>query len=168
MLQTERLILRQPGASDLKHWQPFFVSDRALFIGGGPGQDEGRGWRAFAAKIGHWELNGCGPFVMELRDTGQPIGSVGPWYPAGWPEKELSWSVWSPAHEGSGYAVEAVRRVRAHVFDDLGWTTAVSYVAQENTRSIALSERLGCARDMDAAVPDGWTTFVYRHSNEAG
>ena len=168
MLQTERLVLRKPRASDLEHWQTFFVSDRAVFVGGGPEQDEERGWRAFAGIIGHWELNGCGPFVMELRDTAQPIGSVGPWYPAGWLEKELSWSIWSQAHEGAGYALEAVRRVRSHVFDDLGWTTAVSYIAPDNKRSLALAERLGCAHDADAAVPDGWTTFVYRHSNEAG
>ncbi len=167
MLQTDRLILRQPRRDDLQTWQAFFISDRAVFVGGGSDQDEGRGWRAFAGIIGHWELNGCGPFVMELRETGQPVGSVGPWYPAGWPEKEMSWSIWSQAHEGAGYALEAVRRVRTHVFEDLGWSTAVSYVAADNERSIALAERLGCTRDANAPVPEDWNVIIFRHHKQA-
>lgn len=161
VLRTERLILRRPQVDDLNAWQTFFVSNRAVFIGGGPSKDEELGWRAFATLLGHWRLNKCGPLVVVLAD--KPIGAVGPWYPAGWPEKELSWSIWSAEHEGFGFAEEAARRVREHVFADLRWPTAVSYIARENGRSIALAERLGCVHDKRARAPDGDPSLVYRH-----
>ena len=163
LLETERLILRRPRADDLSAWQRFFLSDRAIHVGGGSEADEGVAWRAFASIIGHWTLNGCGPFVLDLRETGKPVGSVGPWYPGGWPERELGWNIWEAELEGGGYAWEAVVRIRRHVFDDLGWKKAVSYIDPENKRSIALAEGLGCILDAEAAIPDGYPVLVYRH-----
>lgn len=164
MLQTERLCLRKPEPGDLESWQTFFLSDRGVFVGGGLDKDEGVGWRAFASLFGHWELRGFGPFVLTLRPSGEAVGTVGPWYPAGWPEQELGWTIWSPHHEGRGYAAEAAREVRYHVFSDLGWTTAVSYIAHDNDRSIALAKRLSCRLDADARTPRNEPALVYRHS----
>lgn len=92
-----------------------------------------------------------------------PVGSVGPWYPGGWPERELGWNIWEADLEGGGYAREAAVRIRRHVFDDLGWKTAVSYIDPENNRSIALAEGLSCNFDAEAATPDGYPVLVYRH-----
>lgn len=164
MLETERLILRRPEATDLQAWQAFFLSDRGVHIGGGPTKDEGVGWRAFASLLGHWEIHGWGPFTVLLARSGEAIGEVGPWYPAGWPEKEISWTLWSAAHEGCGYAAEAALKVRAHVAVDLGWTTAVSYVARDNARSIALAKRLACVLDADAPTPRNEPALVFRHA----
>ncbi|MEM9010501.1 MAG: GNAT family N-acetyltransferase [Pseudomonadota bacterium] len=163
-LETERLILRGPLAADLPAWLAFFLSARAIYVGGGPRIDEGRAWRAFATIIGHWTINGCGPFVLEDRASGRALGSAGPWYPALWPEKELGWTIWRPEAEGQGLAHEAVVALRARTYRDLGWPTAVSYIDARNTRSIALAERLGAVRDTTAeAPPDDDPTLVYRH-----
>ena len=46
-----------PGFRDL------IMSDRGRFIGG-PLEDEGRAWRAFASIIGHWHMRGRGTFTI--------------------------------------------------------------------------------------------------------
>ena len=163
LLTTERLVLRRPDPADIPAWSAFFCSGRARYIGGGEEAGAGRAWRAFAALIGHWVIRGCGTFVLTRHDEDTPLGNVGPWYPGDWPEREIGWTIWSPDAEGRGYAFEAAAAIRDHVFRNLGWTTAVSYIDPANVRSIALAERLGAVRDTGAAKP-GEDTLVYRHS----
>lgn len=153
VLETARLILRAPQASDFEVFAPFVTSDRARFIGGGADKDIGHAWRVLAILAGHWHLRGYGTFVAEEKTAGRPIGSMGPWYPGNWPEQELGWTIWTPEAEGTGLAHEAVLRVRRHAYDDLGWTTAVSYIDTNNPRSEALAQRLGCVIDPEARQP---------------
>ena len=56
----------------------------------------------------------------------------------------------------------AAEAARTHVFETLGWDTAVSYIDPQNARSIALAERLGAVRDDSAARPHP-DDLVYRH-----
>lgn len=159
ILQTERLILRRPQADDYPAHADFFASDRAEFVGG---RSEGvRGWMMFAGEIGHWDIHGYGMFTAVLKDTGAPVGLVGPFFPPQWPEREVGWLVWDGA-EGKGIAHEAASAALSHVFTDLGWDTGVSYINLGNTRSIALAERLGAARDDTAERPFD-DVLVYRH-----
>lgn len=161
VLETDRLILRAPGPQDWPAWRAMMASERSRFIGGP--MDEEQAWRAFGHVIGHWALRGFGMFVFTARGTDSAIGSAGPWFPAGWPEREIGWSVWSAEAEGRGYAFEAVQSARAHAYDILGWDTAVSYIAPENSRSIALAKRLGAQRDHRASGPGDTPCLVYRH-----
>lgn len=153
VLETERLILRAPQASDFDALRPFITSDRARFVGGGADKDIGHAWRVLAIFAGHWHLRGFGNFVAEHRAEGRPIGSVGPWFPGDWPEQELGWTIWDAADEGRGYAHEAVVAIRRHAYADLSWSTAVSYIDPRNDRSRALAQRLGCALDPAAPRP---------------
>ncbi|WP_424973161.1 GNAT family N-acetyltransferase [Dinoroseobacter sp. S76] len=162
MLETDRLTLRRPEPADLAGWTSFFTSERARFVGGGDGKTD-LAWRVFAIFLGHWSLHQTGPFVVCRKDTGDAIGTAGPWYPSGWPEKELTWSIWSPEAEGQGFASEAVVSLRDHVLGDLNWPRAVSYIDPENTISIRLAERIGCVLDVNAVAPDDDPTLVYVH-----
>lgn len=153
VVTTERLILRAPQASDFAAIAPFLTSDRARFVGGGADKTIGDAWRMLAVFAGHWQLRGFGVFVAEHRTEGRPVASIGPWFPGDWPEAELGWSVWDAADEGKGYAREAVIAVRRHVYADLGWPGAVSYIDPRNDRSRALAQRLGCTQDRDAPRP---------------
>lgn len=176
VLETDRLVLRAPGPQDWPAWRAMIGSERASFIGG-PVWD-GKAWRAFGHIIGHWVMRGYGSFVFTRRGDDLALGMTGPWYPAGWPEQELGWSVWHSDIEGQGLAFEAAAAARAHAFHHLGWQTAVSYIHPDNARSIALAERLGAVRDRDAAVPEdsepeasedaGQRTLVYRHPAPEG
>ncbi|MEM6637069.1 MAG: GNAT family N-acetyltransferase [Pseudomonadota bacterium] len=162
VLETERLLLRAPQAGDYPAWRDFLCSARGNFVGGGSDVDVGRAWRAFSAITGHWTLRGFGMFVFSDRGSGQPLGACGPWYPEDWPEREIGWSVWHPSSEGNGYAQEAARAVLSHVFSDLGWATAVSYIDAANIRSQNLARRLGAALDRTASRPDP-DDLVFRH-----
>ncbi|WP_224813631.1 GNAT family N-acetyltransferase [Hasllibacter sp. MH4015] len=161
-LETERLILRAPEARDLDALAPFVMSDRASFVGGGSDADRGDAWRVLATLSGHWHLRGYGVYVIVPKGSDTAIGSMGPWNPEGWPEPELSWTIWDAAAEGQGFAFEAMIEIRRYVYDVLGWDTAVSYIDPANTRSIALAERMGCVIDEGANGP-GAESLVYRH-----
>ena len=164
VIETERLILRAPDARDLAPWTAFFLDDRSHFIRSRVEQSEAMAWRIFASVCGHWTLNGCGVFVFARKDAlDAPIGYAGPWRPHGWPEPEIGWTVWSEADEGKGYVREAATAARAHAYDALGWTTAVSYIDARNTRSVRLAERLGARPDWDAETPRGDQCVVFRH-----
>ncbi len=165
VLETERLVLRGPQASDYPAFGGFYDTDRSRFVGG-PMQPR-NAWRHFATEIGHWAMRGFGMWTVTLKDTGAPVGLVGCWYPIDWPERELGWILY-PEAEGKGIGHEAATAARAHAFGPLGWETAVSYIEPENVRSIALADRLGARRDDTAErlaiAPD---CLVYRHTKGA-
>lgn len=162
VLETERLVLRAPAARDWEYFNAFLASDRGRFVRSGDYSEE-QSWRAFGHVIGHWVLRGFGTFIFTLKDNDRALGMCGPWRPVGWPENELGWAVWAPEAEGHGFAHEAALAARDHAFDVLGWDTAVSYIAPDNARSIALAKRLGAAPDAEAAFPGAGPCLVYRH-----
>lgn len=165
IIETPRLILRAPTPDDLRPWMAFFMTERGRWHGCGPEGGVGRAWRATATLLGHWQIHGYGPLVFVRKSDGKPIGSVGPWFPADWPEPEMSWTVWDETAEGKGYAFEAATAVLDHLFNDLGWTSSPSYIDPQNPRSIALAKRLGATLDPDAPTPTRFEghELVYRH-----
>lgn len=168
VLETERLTLRAPQGDDWPHWRAFHESERGAMIGGGPAQPAGQSWRAFGHVIGHWAMRGFGMFIATRKNDPTPLGLIGPWFPEGWPEREIGWSIWLPSAEGKGFAHEAAAAARGFAFATLGWNGAVSYIRPANLRSIALAERLGATLDGRAAAPGGIADgLVYRHRKEA-
>ncbi|CUI46856.1 GNAT family N-acetyltransferase [Cognatishimia activa] len=164
-IRTDRLILRKPDASDLDAVLAFFQSERAEYVGGP--YTLGKAWRQFAAEVGHWDLLGYGMWSVTTKDTGETLGLVGPWTPADWPETEIGWFMFENA-EGKGYAFEAAQAAVNHAYETLGWDTAVSYIDKDNTRSIALAERLGASFDPNAPQPKpDMPCLVYRHPRPA-
>ena len=161
VLETERLILRPPALGDEQAFIDYYTSERSKYTGG-PVPIH-RASVFFFAELGHWQARGYGLWAVTDRNTGDLLGRVGPFFPVGWPEQELGWIVY-PQAEGKGIAQEAAIAARTHVFSELGWKTAVSYIAPENARSIALAERLGATLDTDAKQPKADTPcLVYRH-----
>jgi RimJ/RimL family protein N-acetyltransferase len=156
VLETERLILRAPVLGDFDTMATFAGSDRAAYVGGSIRR--ALAWRAFCHMTGHWVHRGFGPFVFCDRTTGAPLGWSGPWFPEAWPEPEIGWTLWVAQAEGKGYAFEAATATRAFAYDVLGWSTAISLIHIDNTRSAALARRMGCA-------PDG--TFVHEQFGES-
>ena len=165
VLDTARLRLRAPVPEDWPTYRDFALSDRARYVRP-PDVDAERAWRMFAGMIGHWVLRGWGSFVFTLKANDRPLGMVGPWFPEGWPEREILWMIWDSAAEGKGYVTEAVTATLGHAFGALGWETAVSYIDPANTASIRLAERLGAQPDPGAPtsrLAESPTLIVYRH-----
>lgn len=160
-LLSERLTLRAPCLDDFEAIAAFRASDRARFVGGPftPAQS----WQYLAAMIGHWDLRGYGRWV--IAETGAEdvaLGLVGPLFPIDWPEPEIAWTVFEAA-EGKGYAFEAARLARDYAYQTLEWTTAASFVNANNTRSIALAEKLGCKPEGSFQHGIYGTMNIWRH-----
>ena len=159
-LETERLTLRAPAERDFEAYAAFNASPRAAGVGGP--FDRRMASLRFMALIGHWHLRGYGRWLVADRDTGAALGVVGLFFPDGWPEPEIAWSVFDHA-EGRGIAAEAARAARGYAYDTLGWRTAISVVLPDHARSLALARRLGCRPDGSFEHPDFGTMDIWRH-----
>ncbi|WP_111734924.1 GNAT family N-acetyltransferase [Roseovarius amoyensis] len=159
VIETRRLVLRGPEPQDYPDFKATFASYRSRFMGGPLNAYET--WMLYAAEIGHWAIRGYGMWMIHERDTQETCGMAGGWFPAKWPEREIAWIIW-PEKTGKGYALEATHAVRKYLYEKLGWDGAVSYIDPKNLDSIRLAERLGAAKDPNAANIDG-NDAVYRH-----
>jgi RimJ/RimL family protein N-acetyltransferase len=152
VLETERLILRVPEASDLDGWAVMNADAETMhFIGGVRSRAET--WRMLCTMRGAWDIKGFAMFSVIERATGAWVGRLGPWEPEGWPGKEVGWCV-APQFAGKGYAYEAVVATMDYVFDVLGWLDVIHTIDPANTRSIALAQRLGSTNLGPTRLPE--------------
>lgn len=160
-VETERLRLRAPEWSDFDAFAAFRMSDRTAHLGGPCTRTQA--FDKLGEIIGHWHLRGYGRWMVADKNTNEPIGVVGCFFPDDWPEPEIAWSVFEGA-EGKGIAQEAARATLKFAYTALGWTTAISCTTPENTRSQALALRLGATREDDFKTRDGMVLQVFRHA----
>ncbi|MEM7641459.1 MAG: GNAT family N-acetyltransferase [Pseudomonadota bacterium] len=163
VLTTERLTLRPPKVTDWPAYAAFMETDAARFFAGH--RNPTAAWRSFGAVIWNWLHRGFGPWAVTEDGEGS-IALVGPKWPEGWPAPEITWIAYAPA-VGRGIAAEAARAARRDAYERLGWTEAVSYIEDANTRSIALAQRLGCHLDAEAPTPGG-PVRAWRHPGPEG
>lgn len=166
-LETERLVLRAPSRADFEGYAEVMASPRAAFMFGTLSRQQA--WTFFASDVASWVIDGFGCWTAVDKQDGTPRVYLGFTKPNNFPELELGWMTTAQA-EGKGYAFEAAKAAQGWGFEALGAETFVSYITPENTRSIALAERLGAVRDLDASRPEGETaqdTSVYRHRRAA-
>lgn len=164
-LTTARLTLRAFEADDFDTFAAFYAAERSRFVGGIKTRAEA--WRQFALEFGHWHLHGYGNFAVTETATGKLAGYAGPWNPEGWPEPELGWSLFE-GFEGKGYATEAALAVRNWVYDDLGWTTAISLVDPGNAASAKVCTRMGAWHEKDITHEMFGQIQIWRHPAPEG
>lgn len=158
VLETGRLILREPREADFVAALAFNDSPRNVFVGG---PLERRWiWRGILANIGHWALRGYGFFSVDTRD-GDFIGRVGVIFHDGWDEPELGWHLFD-GFEGKGYALEAALAARADYHARISNHPPISYIDPANPKSEALAKRLGAVPEREAVFHDHAIT-VWRH-----
>lgn len=155
-----RLRYRAPRLDDLDAYAEFRGSERAAGVGGPFSRSSAFG--ALCALIGHWQVRGFGRWMIADPETDMPLGVVGPFYPEGWPEPEIAWSVFAEA-EGKGLAFEAAQFARRHAYKMLGWETVISCTTPANARSIALAKRMGCQRDGEFVHEEAGPLLIWRH-----
>lgn len=159
-LTTDRLTLGPLSEGHFDGFAAFYADARSSFVGGPMEAD--RAWRALATEIGHWTLRGYGRFAVTETATGAFVGVIGPWNPLGWPEPEIGWDLMN-GFEGQGYATEAARAARQWAYDQLGWPTAISLVADGNDASARVAERLGAHHETDFVHAMFGPMSVWRH-----
>lgn len=141
VLETERLQLRPPQAEDFDPLCELMADEvTTRYIGGV--QSPPLAWRSLCGIVGHWQLRGYGFFSVIEKETGQWLGRIGPWYPHGWPQPEIGWTL-NRASWGKGYATEAGVACMDHVFDTLGWDSVIHLIHAENHGSQGVARRLG-------------------------
>ncbi len=164
VLETERLILRGPKIEDFEAEAAFFATERSAHVGGP--LDRIDAWTNFTARAGHWTIRGYGFWSLEERATGRYLGRVGLFYPEGWPEEELGWTMMADG-EGRGLAFEAALAARRYAYRELAWPTVMSLIKPENARSIALAERLGARFETHFEHARYGRMAIYRHPSPA-
>jgi RimJ/RimL family protein N-acetyltransferase len=161
VIETERLLLRPPNASDLPAWIAFLSDAEVTRFLGGP-QDEAGAWRNLCLFTGAWTIQGYSNFSVLEKATGRWIGRAGAWFPPGWPGREIGWAfrreVW-----GQGYATEAATACLVWAFETLGWAEAIHVIHPENAASIAVATKMGAVLK---AAETTEKNLIYRSSKE--
>jgi RimJ/RimL family protein N-acetyltransferase len=154
-LETDRLILRRWKPEDFEPYAAMMADPEVMRYLGADGMPLSRfaAWQAFCATLGHWELRGFGLFAVVERASGEVIGRIGPWYPEGWPEFEIGWTLRSQSW-GKGYATEAVQACLTYAFTVLGRSRIVSLITPENASSIRVAQRVGEQFEGEITLPD--------------
>lgn len=141
VLETARLILRSPTGADFDAFAAMMEDgEHVRFVGGR--LERPSAWRVWCTIAGAWMVRGYSMFSVIEKATGQWVGRIGPWYPEGWPGREVGWGL-SPAATGKGYGVEAAGACLDYVFDELGWDDVIHIIDPQNQPSINLAQRLG-------------------------
>lgn len=162
-LRTDRLRLRPFRRGDLDAYAAMCADAEVMrFIGsGGPIGRDGA-WRQMAMFLGEWQLNGHGMWAVERLADAKLVGRVGFIDPVGWPGCELGWLLAREAW-GHGYALEASRAALACGREAFGIDSPISLIRPDNTRSIALAERLGAGLEREIEFLGG-VAQVWRHA----
>jgi RimJ/RimL family protein N-acetyltransferase len=160
-VETERLVMRRPVEADVEGLLPLFDAEVVRYLDGRvPDADDM--WRAVATWIGHWEMRGYGMTTWIEKETGSIVGRGGLWYPRGWPQLEVGWTVgrdwW-----GRGYAREAGAAALALAWTHLDPPWVCSVIHPDNARSLAVARALGALRPPEQQVLRGQPVEVWRY-----
>jgi RimJ/RimL family protein N-acetyltransferase len=168
ILETERLILRRPEAQDFDNWAEFCADPASMrFLGGEMAR--GAAWRNMIMFSGAWLIQGFGYFSVIEKATGEWVGRVGPWFPDGWPDREVGWGILR-SRTGRGYAAEAATAALDYAFDALGWERVIHVIHPENTPSQGVARSLGSTLLGPVALPaplEAWPSEAWGQTREA-
>jgi len=160
-LETERLLLRQWRDSDLDAYAELLADPTVMrFLGDGSTAGRNEAWRHMALHAGAWSLRGFSHWAVELRETGEFIGRLGPWFPEGWPGLEIGWVI-APRHQGRGYATEGARVALRVAHERLG-AQVMSLIRPGNEPSAAVARKLGGTLDRTIEFMSA-ATLVYAY-----
>ena len=144
VLETERLTLRHATTADDRFIFEL-VNDPAFIRNIGD-----RGVRTLAdaeryvldGPIASYEKFGFGMYVVEVRESGTPIGLCG-FVKRDWlPDVDIGFA-FLPQYRSQGYARESASAVRRYGHEVLGLTRIVAIVSSANADSIRLLEKIG-------------------------
>ena len=160
VIETERLVLREPNADDFPVYAKFFADAEASTAYGGPLPSE-KAWRVLATDIGHWALRGYGRWAVIVKSSGKMIGGCGLWWPEGYPRSELTWWI-IPEARKRGYAREASRAAIKFGYETLGWSLVETHMNDDNIPARRLAESLGGEVIAREKFPDGLTRDIFK------
>lgn len=144
MIETERLLLRVPGAADRATLHGWYADPRVM-ADLGPVMDEAAADATIARHHGY-RAEGLGFWLVERKQDSAPIGYCGlkpgnPLTPlAG--ELEIGW-LFDPTYWGQGYASEAAAASLTWAWANRAERRVVAITARLNPKSQRVMERIG-------------------------
>jgi RimJ/RimL family protein N-acetyltransferase len=156
-LDTERLVLREYRRDDFDAFAAHLADPiSAAHLGV---SDREAAWRYFTSHTGMWRIDGAGWWAVELRGSGQQVGSVGAFFRESTHSIEIGWNTYREFW-GHGYAREAAQAALAWAFGTRGEPRAHAVIAPANASSIQVATKLGMAFEGET-VSQGKTVGVY-------
>jgi RimJ/RimL family protein N-acetyltransferase len=163
VIETGRLRLRRFGAGDCEFilellnepaWIRYIgdrnirtLEDAQRYLEGGP--------------MAMVERLGFGLYLVELKETGEPIGMCGLVKRDELEDVDIGFA-FLPRFWGKGYALEAAFAVMAYARTALGLSRIVAFLSQDNDRSARLLEKLGFRVEGRIALqPGGEELMLY-------
>ena len=165
-VETERLVLRRPVEDDVDALLPLFDDAEVVRYLSGEIPTRHDMWRAVAGWVGHWDWRGYGISTWVEKATGTVVGRGGLWFPGGWPQLEVGWTV-GRAWWGRGYATEAAQACLALAWECIGPPWVCSVIHPDNVRSQAVARRLGATEPGDVGRLWGHPVQVWRYDRPA-
>jgi RimJ/RimL family protein N-acetyltransferase len=144
VLETERLILRRLSTDDAQFVLELLNEPSFLrYIGD-------RGVRNLEQAVQYildrlaagYERNGFGLYLVELKESGIPIGISGLVKRDSLPDADIGFA-FLPAYWSKGYAIESAAAVMNHAREDLGLTRIVAINSPDNEASEKLLGKIG-------------------------
>ena len=159
-LETERLRLRPYTLDDVDDLFAVLGDPKTMAYYPAPyTRDWTKGW--IEDNLHRYEMDGFGLWAMELKETGEFVGSCGPAVREvqGEREVEIGWHV-HRAWWNRGLATEAAVASRDHCFGALGLNRVISLIRPENVPSRRVADKIGMVieREIDW---HGYRHFVY-------
>lgn len=146
-LQTARLELSAPQASDFDEFAATWADKEVVRFLGGDTRDAQDSWLKLMRNAGSWALLGIGPWIVRERTTGRFVGDTGfcdyrrGMEPniSGWPE--AGW-VFAKQYWGKGFATEAL--MATHDWLDANRPgRSVCIIEPDHGASIRVAQKLG-------------------------
>ena len=125
-------------------------AENSQFIGGP--QARAVAWRGFIAMAGAWQIQGFAMFSVIEKASGRWVGRLGPWFPEGWPGREVGWGLLREFW-GRGYATEGASAAMDYAFDVLDWPDVIHAIDPRNAASAGVAGRLGSRPLRTAQLP---------------
>ena len=160
-LETDRLLLRPFRDDDWLGLHAYYSDEVAMKFTWGRSLSEGETWRTMCTMIGHWQLRGYGPYVVEENSSSSIIGIVGFWYPNNWPEPEIKWAL-SRQYWGKGFAKEAASVVLRAGREYIPEIDLISLIHRDNKPSIGVAMSIGATLESTIDF-EGEPHGIYRH-----
>jgi RimJ/RimL family protein N-acetyltransferase len=163
-LTTTRLLLREYRTADFELFAENMTDPVATqFLTSHP--DRRSAWRGFTAAAGQWVVQGAGWWAAELRETGEVVGWIGAFFRENSPHLEVGWTL-RPKFWRQGLATEAAKAALDYGVEKYGARKVIAHIANGNTASVRVSEKLGMSYEGDVPFFDD-TVGLYAVAVEA-
>lgn len=158
MIETERLLLRQPRPEDAPDLAVAYADPEVMrFMGDGSTATQAEVEAGIEEWLERWKSWGMSLCSLERREDGRVLGRAGflRWDPETWQvggdETELGWLL-AREHWGRGYATEAALALRDWALRERELTRLISLIEHENVQSVRVAERIGETYERDVEV----------------